>query len=98
MIENFEIEYSDAEIAVRNLDGRISLLLSTREGTVPLDREFGLDMDFLDMPTETAKSLYTAEITRKIAQFIPEVRVGAVTWSAGEAGTIIPKVVITGAN
>lgn len=47
------------------------------------------------MPSETAKSLYVAEITEKIARFIPELRVESVSWVASPAGTLIPKVVIT---
>lgn len=93
MINNFQIEYTATEAAVADLDSRLSLLLSTREGTMPLDREFGLNMDFIDMPPETAKSLYTAEVTKKVAKFIPEVRVKAVTWT-GAAGELTAKVVI----
>ena len=71
-----------------------------RNGRMPVVRDrVGLmqqkAMDFLDMPSETAKSLYTAEITEKIARFIPELRVESVSWEASPAGTLIPKVVIT---
>lgn len=96
-MNNFQIEYTATEATVAELDSRLSLLLSTREGTMPLDREFGLNMDFLDMPPETAKSLYTAEVTKKVAKFIPEARVKSVTWTSDGAGKIIPKVVITSA-
>lgn len=93
---NYEIEYTAGEAAVADLDSRLSLLLSTREGTMPLDREFGLNMDFVDMPPDTAKSLYTAEVTKKVAKFIPEVRVRSVTWT-GAAGELTAKVAITNA-
>ena len=56
------------ETPLAELDRQLALLLSTREGTMPLDREFGLNMDFVDMPPEVAKSLYTAEVTEKVAQ------------------------------
>lgn len=87
----------DLSNAAEEVDGRLSLLLTTREGTMPLDREFGIDMDFLDLPPETAKSLYTAEVTKKVAKFIPEVRVKEIQWSNGEAGALRAKVVITSA-
>ena len=64
---------------------------------MPLDREFGLNMDFVDMPPEAAKSLYTAEVTEKVAKFIPTVRVQEVAWGAGAQGNLIAKVVITSA-
>ena len=55
---------------------------------MPLDRAFGLNMDFVDMPPEAAKSLYTAEVTEKVSKFIPEVRVQEVTWTGGNNGLI----------
>lgn len=79
-----------------DLDRSICLLLSTRAGTIPLDRELGLSMDFIDMPPETAKSLYTAEVSEKIAKFIPGVRVKSVSWDKGNNGKMKSKVVITG--
>ena len=50
--------------------------------------------ELLDNPSESAKAMFTAELTEKVATFIPEVRVDSVEWVAGEAGSIIPKVVI----
>ena len=83
--------------AAAELDARVALLIATRAGSIPLFREFGIDMDFLDMPPETAKSLYTAEVTKKVAKFVPEVRVQEVQWSHGADGAFCAKVVITGA-
>ncbi|MEG2419973.1 MAG: hypothetical protein RSB55_00380 [Oscillospiraceae bacterium] len=94
---DFALEYAFATDAMAELDRSLSLLLSTRAGTMPLDREFGINMDFLDMPPETAKSLYTAEVAQKVAQFLPTVRVQEVQWSSGDAGQIKSKVVITSA-
>ena len=96
-VYDFKLEYTFAGDYMAELDRQLALLLSTREGTMPLDREFGLNMDFVDMPPEVAKSLYTAEITKKTAQFIPEVRVQSVQWIHGGEGAFYPKVVITSA-
>lgn len=94
---NFQLEYTFTADWLAELDRQLALLLSTREGTMPLDRAFGLNMDFADMPTEAAKSLYTAEVTEKVSKFIPEVRVQEVTWTGGNTGKLFPKVVITSA-
>jgi hypothetical protein len=94
---DFQLEYTFAGDWLAELDRQLSLLLSTREGTMPLDREFGLNMDFVDRPPEIAKSLYTAEVTKKVAAFISTVRVQEVTWSRAEGGQLKPKVVITSA-
>lgn len=92
---DFRLEYLFQDGGVAEIDRQLALLLSTRVGTIPLDREFGLDFSFLDMPTETAKSLYTAEVTKKVAKFIPGVRVAKIEWDAAEMGAIKPRVVIT---
>ena len=94
---DFKLEYTFQDNALAELDRQLALLLSTQVGTMPLDREFGIPMDFVDMPQEAVKSLYTAAVTQKIPRFIPWVRVQEVTWSYGEEGHIIPKVVITSA-
>ena len=94
---DFQLEYTFAGDWLAELDRQLSLLLSAREGTMPLDREFGLNMDFVDRPPEIAKSLYTAEVTKKVAAFIPTVRVQEITWSRAESGQLKPKVVITSA-
>ena len=94
---DFRLEHLNQDGGVAEIDRQLALLLSTRVGTIPLDREFGLDFSFLDMPTETAKSLYTAEVTKKVAKFIPSVRVSEIKWEAAEQGAIKPRVVITSA-
>ena len=94
---DFQLQFTFATDAMAELDRKLALLYSTREGTMPLDREFGINMDFVDMPPEAAKSLYTAEVTEKVAKFIPTVRVQEVAWGAGAQGNLIAKVVITSA-
>ena len=56
---NFQLEYTFTADWLAELDRQLALLLSTREGTMPLDRAFGLNMEFVDMPPEAAQSLYT---------------------------------------
>lgn len=92
---DFKTEYTFSSSALAELDRGICLLLSTRAGSLPLDREFGLSAEFLDLPPETAKSIYAAEITEKVAKYIPSVRVKSVSWQAGDDGKFKSKVVIT---
>ncbi len=92
---DFELEYMGG--GLRELDRQIALLLSTREGSIPLDREFGLKLDFVDRPSEAVKALYTAEAAKKTARFIPSVRVREVRWTGTEDGKLRPRVVICGA-
>lgn len=94
---DYKLEYTFSDNWRADLDRQLALLLSTPEGSMPLDREFGVNMDYVDMTPELAKTLYTAEVTKKIPQFIPAVRVQEVTWQRGETGKLSPKVVITSA-
>lgn len=92
---DFQLEYTGG--GARSLDRQLALLLSTREGSIPLDREFGLDLNFVDRPAAAVKALYTAEVTKKVAKFIPAVRVLEVVWTGTAEGHLKPKVVIAGA-
>ena len=95
LLHDFKLEYTFQDDALAELDRQLALLLSTQAGTMPLDREFGIQMNFVDKPPEVVKSLYTAEVAQKVPQFIPWVRVYEVIWGYGEQGHIKPKVVIT---
>lgn len=96
-VYDFQLEATFADERMAELDRQLALLLSTVAGSMPLERELGLHIDFVDMPIGTVKSLYTAEVTRKVAQFIPWVRVQEISWTQSEAGKLTPKVVITNA-
>lgn len=90
-----QLEYTGG--GAEALDAQLRLLLSTREGSIPLDREFGLNLDFTDRPAAAVKTLYTAEVTKKTAKFIPSVRVLEVSWTGTGEGKLQAKVVICGA-
>lgn len=94
---NFELDFMLIDRPVDELRRKLSFLLTTQQGTLPFDREFGLDLSFLDRPAEAARSLFTAEVAAKVAQFVPEVRVKAVEWLSVDGGSVYPKVVITNA-
>lgn len=96
-IYDFALECTFADNIPADIDRQVALLLSTVEGSMPLAREFGINMDFVDMPIETAKSLYTAEVTKKIPKFIPCIRVHEVKWAWDYNGKLTPKVVLTSA-
>ena len=57
---DFQLQFTFASDKLAELDRKLALLYSTREGTMPLDREVGINMDFVDMPPEVAKGLYVA--------------------------------------
>ena len=91
---DFKLEYTFSDDRLADIDRQLNLLLTTRVGTMPLDREFGLAMDYLDRPAAVAKSMYVAELVEKVPRFIPAIRVREVQWQAGADGRVLAKVVI----
>lgn len=91
----FTLDTLYSQDIVSRVNTSLALLYTTRVGTMPLSRDFGLDFSFLDKPTEVAKSMLVAELCEKTARFVPEARVKEVTFSPAEPGVLVPKVVIT---
>ncbi len=67
----------------------VGIILSTREGTVPLYRDFGISPEYMHKPIPAAKALLHAEIKEKVERYEP--RVSVVSVSFDETGTgLIP--------
>lgn len=49
----------------------LMLLVSTRKGTIPMYREFGLPMEWIDKPIDVAQTLMVQEITEAVEEFEP---------------------------
>lgn len=69
-------------------------LIMTPVGTVPLDRDFGIDQSILGLPIDAAQSLLAVEIIDKVERYEPRVSVSEVELIANIDGQIIAKVVI----
>lgn len=73
-------------------------ILGTRRGTVPLDRNFGLRMVFLDRPEGEAKAMFRGEVVETLEKQEPRVQVLDVQFIArGEAaadGRLFPVVTV----
>lgn len=74
----------------------VRMILTTPKGSVPLDRDFGLDFTVLDQPTSRAQALLSAEIITQVSRYEPRANVSKVDWEhfpdeAGD-GRIIPRV------
>lgn len=88
---NIRGEMEEQEDIVRCLRN----LLMTPAGTVPLDRDFGIDQSFLGHPIEVAQNLLAIEVIEKVARYEPRASISEVELAADAAGQIIAKVVIT---
>ena len=56
---------------VKSVLQNILLIVSTRKGTVPMYREFGIPMEWIDKPIDVAQALMVSEITEAIEEFEP---------------------------
>ena len=72
----------------------IAVLLATRQGTVPLYRDFGLPMRFLDKPANIARPMIVSEVKEAIERFEPRAAFVRVLFDqdAGVPGKLIPTV------
>ena len=72
----------------------IAIILSTRKGTVPLYRGFGLDWRALDKPIPIAKPMLYVDVKEAIEEYEPRAEVVNVTFQEDPAipGRLIPTV------
>ncbi|OPJ63678.1 GPW/gp25 family protein [Clostridium chromiireducens] len=86
-INNVSIIGTTAEIAET-----LKNIFSTPQGTVPFDRNFGIDIGILDESINLAQGKLTVEFARKVQQYEPRVKVKEVTFITDDDNNLIPKV------
>lgn len=64
----------------------IALLLNTKRGTMPMYRDFGLPMEFVDKPIDVAETLAYLEISDAIEKFEPRATLKDVTLNKNSSG------------
>lgn len=52
----------------------IAILLNTKRGTVPMYRDFGLPMEFVDKPIDIAENMAYVEISDALEEFEPRAK------------------------
>lgn len=94
IIQNIEKIKLSPETLEEEISQNIIHLLNTMEGTVPLNREFGLSVKAIDKPIFEAKSIYIQEIFEKIKRFEPRFQVQSVEIEDADflSGVINPKI------
>ena len=85
-IENMEDE--------AELSRTLSTLFSTREGSQPADREFGIAWGCLDEVPEVAESLFYLEAVRKVERYEPRAEVGDIVFEHVQV-SMIPHIYFT---
>ena len=74
----------------------VRMILSTRIGTVPLDRDFGVSWEMVDQPVDVAKLLIQAQVIEAVQQYEPRAEVTKVEFDTSDAmeGRLSPKVTV----
>lgn len=75
-----------------NIAKTLKVLFTTPEGTVPFDRNFGINMSILDEPINLIQGKLTVEFIRKVQIYEPRVKVKEVTFCSDDNNNLVPKV------
>ena len=81
---------------LQGLEQEIRVLLATRKGSVPLDRDYGLSWDHVDAPLPSAMQLMIAEIGVQLEKYVPRVRVRDISFASPDPvdGVLCPLVAV----
>lgn len=81
---------------VKSVLQAIRIILTTPKGTVPMYRDFGVDLEFLDMPIPAAEQRARMEIREAIELWEPRAAVKGITFSrnGAQSGKLVPTVEI----
>ncbi|MDD3109032.1 MAG: hypothetical protein PHH32_00120 [Eubacteriales bacterium] len=60
----------------------VRLVLSTAIGSVPGNRDYGIDMSYMHLPGDAAKSAYAGAAADAIEKFVPGLRVNRVDFDS----------------
>lgn len=79
-----------------DLRQQVELLCATPVGSVILDRDFGLDMSFIDEPVSVAVNMAAAEISVKLEKHIPALQLIRVQadYDQSQDGTVEMEVIV----
>ncbi|MCD8199798.1 MAG: GPW/gp25 family protein [Coriobacteriaceae bacterium] len=96
-VEDLFLNETETVDEVQSILQNIALILATPKGTVPMYRNFGIDMTAIDRPLLAAKPLVCAAAKEAIEEFEPRVEVESVTVSVDpdNPGVLIPTVEVS---
>lgn len=85
-VGNIEIRFNYNSPEEEDISRCLRTLYATREGSQPIDREFGLGWGFIDKPLPVAQQEFAFEVIRKTKKYEPRVKVEKVTYEFEGAG------------
>lgn len=91
-IDNIEIKSTAGLPDVEKYNLQLKALITTKEGTLPGSRGFGISPDILDLGPEQSINLLTLELSEKVDQYIPDITVSGVDRSSSAKGIVKTKI------
>lgn len=80
---------------VKEVLQNLRTILGTVKGEIPLDRNFGISGDVVDLPMQEAEAKMTQEIFNAIRRYEPRVVINALSYTADINGRLIPKLEVS---
>lgn len=71
-------EIITSEYIPQEIVSGLLLLWSTPKGTVALDREYGINWDFIDLPINIAKQKYSIEVISQTKKYEPRISISKI--------------------
>lgn len=89
------IEFNFYNPDIKSIRECLQLLYTTQEGTLPYDRHFGLNQDFLSQPLPISKNMYALEVIEKTEIYENRIEVKEVSFEFNsELGQVIPHIIL----
>lgn len=94
-LNNIKVSFDYESDEIYDIKRCLETLYQTAEGTCPLDREFGINIDFVGMPIDVAQNLFAVEITEKTDRYEPRAMIKEINFGTDADGQMKAEVVIT---
>lgn len=85
------IDFAPATEAAEILQN-IRTIITTTRYSVPLERDFGIDADMLDLSINVAQAKLQSEMITAIKKYEPRVEITSISFTGTADGVLIPKV------
>jgi phage baseplate assembly protein W len=95
MKEKYVLRFEDGVTESAELAREVHVLLSTRRGSAPINREFGIDWGVLDEPIGEVPSDLMVQIMEQLEKFIPSLKCQKIECEFdAEKGKIVPTITL----
>lgn len=83
-----DADYDENEL--KSIDRCVQFIMSVRRGTYPMDREFGLSWDYVDMQPLQAANALAADLADVLPKYEDRVELNRVDMQYSESGILEP--------